>query len=1102
MAFENFLKRHGRNQRRGPDPSFEHSNMIGVNYADSIYAMLPNQSPHAINADFGKRVGTTSKRDGFESLITSLGAGKMTGLHAWQHSTGDQMLAAWDKNLYLLTGTAGSVAKSSQADWEAFTLTDIDATTSAGDIKLPKGTDFSEVDTLTADFDGTHSDTVASNDAVILLTNGSSYTDDVCSGGTAISSGSWYNRDNVFDNNQSTAATGEVPDPGDYIGYDFGSGVTKHIRRIRLQNLSGGYYPSVVKLIKSNDLYNWTVVQTLSITLADQTFDISESSAARCWAVVVDTMPNNINWILREIEMMAGIDAYPSSGVYTHTEQDPSGAKYANAFTITYDKTTPANTSLDIEIAISADGGATYGEWTAIASGASIAVDGTDLSDYRIMWRANLANTDGISTPLLNDVTVAATSIYEPLGSGVSLVYDLTNTPISSILSFTQTVPAGTTVTWYARGSSNNTIFGDWLEVLNSGDAIPLQRYIQIMFVLATTDPAATPTVSDFLISYSSSYTTPNKLDIGPLQRTSDLLTGNRVCMVNYEDWLLCADGLRPWLIYITTDAQTTGTAQGGAAGYLTLADGFSAVDDFYNNAFITLTGGTGAGQVRWIEDHDGSTGHVIPSVDFGVVPDETTTYSIGSAVKVRQLGVNPPTVALTSAAGAAGLLTGNYYWKYTFVNADEVESNPGPASTVLALTSDVASLTVPVDASAGNTTAKRRIYRTVAGGSVYKYVAEIADNATTSYTDSTTDAALGSLMLDNNNIPPAVCTMLYQFTSYVFYVDGYDMWFSKAGAPDQVPNISGDIQDIIFPGKVADIKAHPTALVVSGEPFIATITSNSGFILDSDPTVDTTTMKVIDNNGGLSFEASAMCLSPSLRSTLILNTNTGLRATVPGLQDNSIESVPLSRNIQPYYERSINRDQAAGVFFNNYYLYSMEHQPAAGAASERLTFVYDLRTEQWYGPWTFGMSCYAISKNALYAGDADNGKIYRMFTGSSDAGDKIKMVVDYPMRAPAGENGTCKFKQLLPIVSADSDTTALTIKPKVDNREATITPGALTSTFTGDIRPGHNFIRPKKFRIALPQGNTYSIRIEDDSINPLEIEKIITEYEVLSVSR
>jgi hypothetical protein len=71
-----------------------------------------------------------------------------------------------------------------------------------------------------------------------------------------------------------------------------------------------------------------------------------------------------------------------------------------------------------------------------------------------------------------------------------------------------------------------------------------------------------------------------------------------------------------------------------------------------------------------------------------------------------------------------------------------------------------------------------------------------------------------------------------------------------------------------------------------------------------------------------------------------------------------------------------------------------------------------------------------------------------------------------------------------------------------VDNREATITPGALTSTFTGDIRPGHNFIRPKKFRIALPQGNTYSIRIEDDSINPLEIEKIITEYEVLNVSR
>jgi hypothetical protein len=734
------------------------------------------------------------------------------------------------------------------------------------------------------------------------------------------------------------------------------------------------------------------------------------------------------------------------------------------------------------------------------------------------------------------------------------------------------------------------------------------------------------------------------------------MLTGNRVRFCNYQDWLLMADGLRPFMAYITTDTQNTGTAQSAETDSITLESDASELDGFYTNAFITITDGPGKGKVRWITAYDGATKkatvsekwsnnlltanqasvetdltglnswqatlarvttehwtgsaavqvtiagssgscsanvalssptvgteytisfyvkgvagkRVTPLIHFaggasetkiqkgntitldgtwqrctvtsavdyadrtsvqlhaaflGAVgdifyldglqieqggevtdwdtnPDATSTYSISSALKVRNLGIDPPTVAPSGEAGDAGSPNGSYKLKVTYVNRDDVESNPSPESETVTVTKKKINWTIPVDSSVGNTTTKRRLYRTAAGGAVYKFLAEIPDNTTTTYEDDIADAALGSLMLDNNNIPPLNVSLLYEFTSYVFYVDGYEVWFSKAGAPDQVPNIPGDIQQIAFPDEVLSIGSNTIALMFSGENFDSTITSNTGFVFDSDITVDTTTMKIIEKNGGLSQEATVPCLSPRLGSTLFRNTKTGIRLTRPGLQDNSVETEPESKNIQPYYQRSIDRDQAAGVFFNNYYLYSMTHMPEDGGEAEYLTFAFDLRTEQWYGPWTFGMSCYAIVGNVLYAGDVRNGKVYRMFSGSSDDGEPIHMILDLPVRSPGGEAGWCKFHKMMAIVSSDSNTTETVIKPKVDSKEASIALGTLSDSFAGDKRPGHNFLASKKHRIPLPKGRTISYRIEDNSTNPLKIEKIVTEYEVLPINR
>jgi len=83
-----------------------------------------------------------------------------------------------------------------------------------------------------------------------------------------------------------------------------------------------------------------------------------------------------------------------------------------------------------------------------------------------------------------------------------------------------------------------------------------------------------------------------------------------------------------------TTD---TGTAQAGTSSTITLkaASSFTS-DDQPNGMFITLTSGTGAGQVRHVEDYVASTKVLTVNPDWDTAPDATTSYKVepfGSAM-------------------------------------------------------------------------------------------------------------------------------------------------------------------------------------------------------------------------------------------------------------------------------------------------------------------------------------------------------------------------------------------------------------------------------------------------------------------------------------
>jgi hypothetical protein len=93
----------------------------------------------------------------------------------------------------------------------------------------------------------------------------------------------------------------------------------------------------------------------------------------------------------------------------------------------------------------------------------------------------------------------------------------------------------------------------------------------------------------------------------------------------------------------------SSGTATAASGTTLQLAVGSNADDDFYNNAILWITGGTGAGQVRFVTDYTGgtrtctvdtwvtnpSTDSVYVLIPFGAIPGATapTASQVADAV-------------------------------------------------------------------------------------------------------------------------------------------------------------------------------------------------------------------------------------------------------------------------------------------------------------------------------------------------------------------------------------------------------------------------------------------------------------------------------------
>ncbi len=159
------------------------------------------------------------------------------------------------------------------------------------------------------------------------------------------------------------------------------------------------------------------------------------------------------------------------------------------------------------------------------------------------------------------------------------------------------------------------------------------------------------------------------------------------------------------------------------------------------------------------------------------------TPYKYNGTAFTRH-GVPAPTVTMTAASQATGAMTGGFRYKVTYVNSQVVEGDVSPATaTFTAASATIRVSSIPVAPQSHGVNA-RKIYRTDAGGAVFKLIGTISDNTTTTYDDSGTT---GSTTAPTDNGEPPKYSVAVTHQNRVFMNDPANpnyVWYSNLFEP------------------------------------------------------------------------------------------------------------------------------------------------------------------------------------------------------------------------------------------------------------------------------------------------------------------------------
>ncbi len=298
-------------------------------------------------------------------------------------------------------------------------------------------------------------------------------------------------------------------------------------------------------------------------------------------------------------------------------------------------------------------------------------------------------------------------------------------------------------------------------------------------------------------------------------------------------------------------------------------------------------------------------------------------------------VGLAPPSAASTVAAGAAGVLTGEYRVKVTFViEVDGVktyESNPGTASdaaTIAAKKLDVSALPISSDSRVN----ARYIYKTTSSGSKYWYDGKVQDNTTLTYTSNVADSAVGK-QVETNHGQPVQANISASCNERQVWADGSVLRLSEIAITDyhiEYQRATGNF--VQMPGTIKGLKSlynesfgredlyvfleESIHILPQGDPLNSMVIANSTF-----GTIQHNT--ITEHNGYLVFFTQKNNAAMIRGSKYVDISSRG--------PINSLESAQTKENMQ------------GSIIFDHYYALTTRHQ--AGRLYNTRIWLCDMRT-------------------------------------------------------------------------------------------------------------------------------------------------------------
>lgn len=363
--------------------------------------------------------------------------------------------------------------------------------------------------------------------------------------------------------------------------------------------------------------------------------------------------------------------------------------------------------------------------------------------------------------------------------------------------------------------------------------------------------------------------------------------------------------------------------------------------------------------------------------------------------------GVYPPSGTASMNSSGAGALSGTYTWKLTYVNSQSVEGNPTTIGSFAVTARQVSITSIPVAPQSWGV-ASRRLYRNTDSGTTFLRVTTISDNTTTSYTDNTADASLGTTAPSDNGVPPIYSAIVYHANRLFMIGNDNLVWYTNLNEPYTVGALNFDA----FGDQASDL---PKALAVYANSLVVTCERNVylWYMPDTDPSnwqkIKCQSSYTSKSPFGL-FEYNNKLCFPAMQSDKFVGfaalSGNVIEPTASLLTTNTAGSELKSDRIEPDMFDVVETyvgNISATVFKNKAYIALTK---ASGNTTNNRVYVFDFsisnlaknQKEAWV-PWTgLNAAQFAVYAGNLYYGTSTaTGFVYKMDSSLySDDGSAI----------------------------------------------------------------------------------------------------------------